>query len=67
LLDFVDAIEEELSIKAKRNYMPIQKGDVPATWADATLLFNLTGFKPNTDIKHGISKFIEWFRDYYKV
>tara|TARA_B100000575_G_C23078670_1_gene621360 strand:- start:226 stop:1239 length:1014 start_codon:yes stop_codon:yes gene_type:complete len=67
LLDFIEAIENELSIKAIRNYMPIQKGDVPATWADASLLKNLTGFQPNTDIEHGISKFIEWFREYYEV
>ena len=67
LLDFIDAIEDELSMKALRNYMPIQKGDVPATWADARLLKNLTGFQPNTDIKYGISKFIEWYKTYYKV
>ncbi len=67
LLDFIEAIENELSIKAIRNYLPIQKGDVPATWADASLLKNLTGFQPNTDIDYGISKFIEWFREYYEV
>lgn len=67
LLDFIEAIEDELSIKAIRNYLPIQKGDVPATWADAELLKNLTGFQPNTDIKYGISKFINWYRDYYQI
>ena len=65
LLDFVDAIEESLGKKAIRNYMDIQKGDVPATWADATLLKELTGYRPQTDFKDGIARFVEWFRDYY--
>lgn len=65
LLDFVDAIEAELGIKAIRNYMDMQKGDVPATWADASLLRSLTGYQPQTDIKDGIAEFVAWFRDYY--
>ena len=65
LLDFVDAIEEELCLKAVRNYMPMQMGDVPATWANADLLQTLTGYKPKTDIKDGIREFVAWFRDYY--
>jgi UDP-glucuronate 4-epimerase len=65
LLDFVEAIEEELGQKAIRNYMPMQMGDVPATWANAELLKTLTGYKPQTDIKDGIRKFVAWFRDYY--
>jgi UDP-glucuronate 4-epimerase len=66
LLDFVDAIEEELGQKAIRNYMPMQMGDVPATWANADLLQTLTGYKPQTDIKDGIRDFVAWFRDYYE-
>ncbi len=65
LLDFVEAIEEELGQKAIRNYMPMQMGDVPATWANAELLKTLTGYKPQTDIKDGIREFVAWFRDYY--
>lgn len=65
LLDFVDAIEEELGKKAIRNYMPLQTGDVPATWANADLLQSLTGYRPNTDIKDGIHDFVTWFRAYY--
>lgn len=65
LLDFVDAIEEELGQKAIRNYMPMQTGDVPATWANAELLQRLTGYKPQTDIKDGIREFVAWFREYY--
>lgn len=65
LLDFVDAIENELGIKAIRNYMPMQMGDVPATWADASLLQSLTGYRPETAVKDGIARFVAWFRDYY--
>ena len=66
LLDFIDAIEEELGMEAKRNYMGMQKGDVPATWADATLLKKLTGYQPETDVRVGVKKFIAWYRDYYQ-
>ena len=67
LLDFVDAIEECLGKKAIRNYMPMQMGDVPATWADATLLASLTGYQPRTDFRDGIARFVAWYRDYYGV
>ncbi|WP_299878970.1 NAD-dependent epimerase/dehydratase family protein [uncultured Sulfitobacter sp.] len=66
LLDFVDAIEDALGKKADRNYMEMQMGDVPATWADATLLQELTGYRPQTDFKDGIEQFVAWFREYYR-
>ena len=66
LLNFIDAIENELQIKAKRNYMDMQKGDVPGTWANIDLLKRLTGYQPQTNYREGISKFISWFRDYYQ-
>ncbi|MDQ2067024.1 GDP-mannose 4,6-dehydratase [Xinfangfangia sp. CPCC 101601] len=65
LLDFVEAIEEVLGKKAIRNYMPMQKGDVPATWADASLLRRLTGYQPKTDLRDGMRAFVAWYRDYY--
>jgi UDP-glucuronate 4-epimerase len=65
LLDFVDAIEEALGQKAIRNLMPMQMGDVPATWADAGLLQALTGYRPQTDFRDGVRQFVSWFRDYY--
>ncbi len=65
LLDFVDAIEDSLGQKAQRNYMDMQMGDVPATWANAELLQRLTGYRPQTDFRDGIDKFVTWFRDYY--
>ncbi len=67
LLDFVEAIEAELGVSAKRNLMPMQKGDVPATWADASLLQSLTGYRPQTDIRDGIAAFVRWYRAYYGV
>lgn len=64
LLDFIDAIEAELGIEAKRNYMPMQMGDVSATWADSSLLNRLTGYRPDTSFRDGVARFIEWFREY---
>ena len=65
LLDFVEAIEAELGRKAIRNYLPMQMGDVPATWADASLLQQLTGYRPQTDFRDGVARFVEWFRGYH--
>ncbi len=65
LLDFVEVIEEVLGKKAIRNYMPMQMGDVPATWADAGLLQRLTGYKPQTNLRDGMEKFVAWYREYY--
>ncbi|RED18435.1 NAD-dependent epimerase/dehydratase family protein [Pontivivens insulae] len=65
LTDFIDAIEQALGITAKRNYMEIQAGDVPATWADNRLLRDLTGYVPKTDIRSGIERFVEWYQSYY--
>jgi UDP-glucuronate 4-epimerase len=65
LLDFIDAIEKELGKSAIRNYLPMQMGDVPATWADATLLKRLTGYQPSTDFKWGVAEFVSWYKEYY--
>jgi UDP-glucuronate 4-epimerase len=67
LLDFVDAIETATGRRAQRNYMDMQPGDVPATWADASLLRSLTGYAPQTDVKDGIAVFVSWYREYYNV
>lgn len=65
LLDFIDALEDALEVKSIRNYMDIQPGDVPATWADTALLQKLTGFAPQTGFTKGAQNFVEWFRAYY--
>jgi UDP-glucuronate 4-epimerase len=66
LLDLVEAVEDSLGIKAVRNYMEMQPGDVPATWADATLLQRLTGYRPQTALRDGIAEFVAWYRDHYR-
>ena len=67
LLGFIEAIEGCLGQKAIRNYMAMQPGDVPATWADAGLLQRLTGYAPQTDVADGIARFVDWYRGYYEV
>ena len=67
LMDFVEAIEEECGREAIKNFMPMQKGDVPATYADATLLKELTGYRPQTDVREGIKRFVCWYREYYEA
>lgn len=65
LMDFIEAIEHELGLRAIRNYMPMQIGDVPATWADASLLRSLTGYRPQTRINAGVAKYVSWYREFY--
>lgn len=67
LMDFVEAIEEKLGMKAVKNLLPLQDGDVPETYADVEALIKAVGFKPATSIKDGIDKFIDWYKDYYKI
>ena len=67
LLDYIDAIADAVGQKAERNYMPMQPGDVYATWANADLLKNLTGYVPKTGYREGIAKFVAWYREYYNV
>lgn len=67
LLDFIEAIEGEIGQKAIRNYMPMQTGDVPATWADASVLQQLTGYRPQTSFRDGVARFVRWYREYHGV
>lgn len=64
---FIEAMETALGMKAVRNNMEMQKGDVPATWANADLLQDLTGYRPQTDVNEGVDKFVKWYREYYDV
>jgi len=64
LMDFIEAIEDSLGVTAQRNYLPMQPGDVPATWADASLLHRLTGYRPATDYREGVARFIDWYREH---
>jgi UDP-glucuronate 4-epimerase len=65
LEEFIDAIEEELGKKAVRNYLPMQPGDVPETFADVSNLQEEFGYKPGTPVKEGIRRFVAWWREYY--
>ena len=66
LLDFIKTLEKELNIKIKKNYMPMQKGDVHSTLSDSSLLKKITKYNPRTNYKLGVKKFIKWYLDYYK-
>jgi len=65
LLDYIDAIEEATGIKSKRNYMPMQPGDVANTSAETIELEKWINFKPNTSIKKGVKEFVEWYKSFY--
>ena len=67
LMDFIEAIEKELGMVAKKNMLPLQPGDVPATYANVEDLVSDLGYKPNTSIQEGIKNFIQWYREFYKV
>ncbi|OUW82281.1 MAG: capsular biosynthesis protein CpsI [Saprospirales bacterium TMED214] len=67
LSTFIETIEQALGIRAQRNLMPMQAGDVPATFADISALEDAVGFRPSTSIKVGIQKFVQWYRDYYSI
>ncbi|PTK23946.1 NAD-dependent epimerase [Staphylococcus saprophyticus] len=66
LMEFVEAIENKLGKVAKKNYMDLQPGDVPETYANVDDLFNNIDFKPETTIQDGVNKFVDWYLDYYK-
>lgn len=67
LLRFIEVIEEKIGKKAIKNFMPIQDGDVPETYADVDDLMREVDFKPATSIEDGVGKFVEWYRQYYKA
>jgi len=67
LMDFISAIEKATGRTAEKNYLPMQPGDVPATYADVDDLMRDVGFAPNTPIEDGMARFVEWYRDFYGV
>jgi len=67
LMEFVAAIEDALGATAQKNFLPLQDGDVPATYADVQALQDWVGFSPATSIETGIGRFVEWYRSYYRV
>jgi UDP-glucuronate 4-epimerase len=67
LMRYIEAVESSLDLKGKYNMMDIQPGDVPATHADTTALEKYIGFKPQTTVEEGVSRFISWYKEYYKL
>ena len=67
LLDFIACIEDALGKKAEKRLLPLQDGDVPATYANTDALNDWVGFVPGTSVQDGIGRFVAWYRDYYKV
>ncbi|MBR9802437.1 capsular biosynthesis protein CpsI, partial [bacterium] len=67
LMHMIETLEKCLGKTAEKNLMPIQPGDVPATYADVDDLVRDVGFSPATPIETGISNFVDWYRDFYKV
>jgi UDP-glucuronate 4-epimerase len=67
LMDFIEEIENQLGKKARKNLLPLQPGDVPASHADVTDLMADLGYKPETSVKDGIAAFVKWYREFYAV
>jgi len=67
LMDFIATLEKETGAQAVKNFMAMQSGDVVATWADSSLLKNLTGYQPDTSLAQGLSEFVAWYKEYAAV
>lgn len=67
LMDFITALEHAIGMEAKKEYLPMQPGDVYQTYADVSQLQKDFGFKPDTSIEEGLGKFAEWYKEYYKI
>lgn len=67
LLRYIEVLEQNLGVEAKKNMLPLQPGDVPDTYADVDALMNDVGYKPETTIETGIANFVDWYREYYGI
>ena len=67
LMDYIDALEKTLGKKAKINFLPLQPGDVPDTYANTDNLNKKFNYKPSTSVIEGVSSFVEWYKNYYKI
>ena len=66
LMDYIIALEDSLGIEAKKNFMPMQPGDVYQTYADTNALFEATGYQPKVDVKQGVAEFVKWYNEFYQ-
>lgn len=67
LMDYIACIEKAIGREAKKDFLPMQKGDVYQTYADSSAIGEATGFKPNTDLQEGINRTVDWFKKYYHL
>ncbi|MFM2477630.1 NAD-dependent epimerase [Celerinatantimonas sp. MCCC 1A17872] len=67
LMDYVEALEKALGCTAQKNMLPMQPGDVHATWADTQELYELVNYKPQTSVIDGVKSFVDWYLDYYQI
>ena len=67
LMAYIEALERALGKKATKNFLPLQDGDVPATYADTAELTRVTGFSPRTPMVDGVRRFVDWYRSYMNV
>jgi UDP-glucuronate 4-epimerase len=67
LMDYIGAIEKALGMEAKKNFLPLQDGDVPATFADVEDLVRDVGYRPDTSVEEGVSSFVKWYKGYYRL
>jgi len=66
LMDYIDSLEKALGKKAKINFLPLQPGDVPDTYANVDNLIKKFNYKPSTSVEEGVSNFIKWYKEYYQ-
>ena len=66
-MDYITALEEAIGVKAEKNMMPMQPGDVLETSAETQPLYDLVGFRPQTSVKDGVKNFVDWYRAFYNV
>jgi UDP-glucuronate 4-epimerase len=67
LMKYIEVLEQCLGKTAEKNMLPMQPGDVPATWADVSDLKNDVGYQPSTSVEMGVARFVDWYREFYKV
>ncbi len=67
LMEFIAEIERALGCEIAKEFTEMHKGDVPETWADCALLERLTGYRPQTSVREGVTRFVEWYREYHQV
>ncbi len=67
LIDYIEAIEDALDMRAIKEFLPLQPGDVPDTYADSSALEKAVGYRPTTPVKQGVASFVAWYREFYRI